>query len=264
MLAIDSHTTHIWLLDFTRITDPALLDRYHPLLSDEESARLQRFAFPRLQHNYLVTRAMMRTCLSLYADVAPEDWQFASQENGKPYLLNSPEPLSFNLSHSGERAVLAITRGRSIGVDIEQISRKRDWLGIAQHYFHSDEVEYLCALPEEEQYAQFFRLWTLKEAYLKARGTGIATGLDKASFHLNGGQIRANFAADLGTCAAEWQFFNYRVAEDYCLSLAIDAAIHQPVGIRFFQSRPLDDVSHVPAEDIIIQYAGPTAHGQLA
>src|SRR5690606_36970226 len=121
---------------------------------------------------------------------------------------------------TGELPVLAVTLGSRIGVDIEQLSRKRDWMGIAEHSFHHREIDTFLALPDPQQAQHFFRLWTLKEAYLKARGTGIATGLDKAAFELAPGKVQVYFAPELDASAAEWHFFNYQLGEDYSLSLA--------------------------------------------
>ena len=266
MLTIDSQTAHIWILDLARISaQPSLLENYHPLLSEEEAARLQRFAFPKLQHHYLATRAMVRTCLSRYADVAPQDWRFAQQQNGKPYLIDSP--LSFNLSHAGDRAVLAVTQDNLIGIDIEQLSRKRDWLGIAEHYFHGSEVDALNALPEAQQHVHFFRLWTLKEAYLKARGTGISTGLDKAAFHLEHGRVNAQFAPELAVEPSEWHFFNYQLGDEYSLSLAAHSATSRtPPQLQFYQSWPLatDQHNEAPIDTLTNLLNEPVTEGQLA
>lgn len=268
MLTIDSQAVHIWILDLARVTaQPALLERYHPLLSEEEATRLGRFAFPKLQQYYLATRALVRTCLSRYADVAPHAWRFAQQQNGKPYLVDSPVPLSFNLSHAGDRAVLAVTRDNAVGIDIEQLSRKRDWLGIAEHYFHSSEVDALNALPEAQQHDYFFRLWTLKEAYLKARGTGISTGLDKAAFQLDRGRVRAQFAPELAVEPSEWHFFNYQLGDEYSLSLACHSpASSTPPQLQFYQSWPLatDQQSALPTDILSNRLSEPAAGGQPA
>jgi len=268
MLAIDSHTAHIWILDLASISArPDLLESYRALLSREEADRLQRFAFSKLQHHYLATRALLRTSLSHYADISPVQWRFAQDKNGKPYLLNSPIPLSFNLSHTGERAVLAVTLGNRIGVDIEQLSRKRDWMGIAEHYFHQREVDALLALPEPQQAQHFFRLWTLKEAYLKARGTGIATGLDKAAFELAPGKVQVYFAPELDASAAEWHFFNYQLGEDYSLSLACHLPLNGPAPqLRFYQSWPLmtGQPGEAPVDQLTDLAARPEGNEHLA
>lgn len=253
MLTIEANAAHIWIMDFTRFNDERLLESYRNLLSDEELERLGRFAFPYLQHNYLVTRAMVRTCLSHYVDIPPQEWRFGANDNGKPFVLNPGLPLTFNLSHSGERAALAISSTHSVGIDIEQLSRKRDWLGIAQHYFHLTEVEQLMAQPEEAQCGFFFRLWTLKEAYLKARGTGISTGLDKAYFTFSNDLLKTRFAPELNDNVALWQFFNYELGTEYSLSLALTLEHAAKAQITFFQSWPLDESRSISSlEDPII------------
>lgn len=252
MLAIDSRTAHIWVLDFTRFTNPDLLAQYRLLLSPEESARMARFAYPHLQQRYLLARALVRCSLSHYAKIAPQDWQFAAEKNGKPYLINPPLPLSFNLSHSGERAVLAISLASPLGIDIEQLARKRDWIGIAQHYFHASEMEHLVNLPEAEQHLFFFRLWTLKESYLKARGTGISTGLDKAAFRITAAGVQVEFAAELKEQTSDWQFYHYSLQPDYLLSLACQQAQARPLNIHFFHAWPdCSDPLRAPIAEII-------------
>lgn len=257
MLAIDPYSVHLWLLDFTRISDQQLLASYHALLSDAERTRLGRFTLPNLQHNYLVTRAMVRSCLSFYADVKPQQWKFDCDEHGKPFISNADTSLMFNLSHSGGRAVLAVTHEHQVGVDVEQLSHKRDWLGIAKHYFNSSEYELIMSTPETTKCALFFRLWTLKEAYLKARGTGISTGLDKISFDFCADKLNAHFHADLNENAAQWQFFNYELNADYALSFALKAESHIPINIVFFQSWPMAEShsSNTPEDVITLSFS---------
>lgn len=239
MLILQPDTVHIWTLDFTTPRHSELLNRYTALLSQAEKSRMARFARDELQQKYLLTRAMMRSCLSHYADVAPQDWQFAADNHGKPYLTNAPFPLSFNLSHSGERAVLAVAREIPVGIDVEQISRSRDLVGIAQHFFHSSEAEQITSLSAVEQQNLFFRLWTLKEAYFKARGTGISTGLEKVCFSLTEESITARFAPELLDDASAWRFLNYQFDGDYYLALAARPSVAAKLEVIFYESWPL-------------------------
>lgn len=96
---------------------------------------------------------------------------------GKPYVAGSA--LAFNLSHSGPWLALALAPAGALGVDIEVPRKPRDLLAIARHYYHPQETAHLQSLPETAQNRAFYRYWTLKEAYFKARGTGIAEGLGK-------------------------------------------------------------------------------------
>ena len=239
MLALQPDAVHVWTLDLSVPRDKEWLEGCHALLSDAERTRMARYAREDLQQKYLLTRAMMRSCLSHYAGLAAEDWQFDTDAHGKPYLLNSPIPLSFNLSHSGERAVFVVAHQIPVGIDVEQASRKSNFLGIAEHFFHPDEAEQLKTLPAAEQQELFFQWWTLKEAYLKARGTGIATGLEKVCFYRSHTAIKARFAPELMDDANAWRFCNYRLDNNYYLALAVKPSVAEQLEVIFYESWPL-------------------------
>jgi 4'-phosphopantetheinyl transferase len=125
-----------------------------------------------------------RQLLSRYASVAPADWRFSRGEHGKPGLLDSPRPLDFNLSHSGDWLACAITAGTAVGLDIEYCDPDRDVLKLARRFFQTHEIAALQACNREEQTARFYDYWTLKEARVKARGEALGQGLESAGFHL--------------------------------------------------------------------------------
>ncbi len=176
------------------------------LLSDEERARQQKFQGADQQHGFLLGRALMRRVLGKLSGTKPEALRFSRLPTGKPLLENAPE-LHFSLSHSGRWIALAVSENEAIGIDIEQPQKPRNFQRIARHYFHPQECALLDAPPRELMPVHFYRMWTLKEAFYKARGTGISEGLgrvDFSGFHL--GQ-RAQFAADLPGRELPWQFF---------------------------------------------------------
>lgn len=194
---------HIWLLDFAQLTEFSV-DCYEPLLSDDEQQRAQRYRHG--QREFIACRAFVRLCLAHYTNEDPGALRFDKNASGKPHLTGPHAHWQFNLSHTNQGAALAIMKGASIGVDIEQ-PRKRNFLGIAADYFHPDEIAYLEALPEAHVPPAFFQLWTLKEAFFKALGGGIATGLHRACFSWEGQDLQHQFAADLGEIEHEWQFY---------------------------------------------------------
>ena len=113
MEQLDSGQIHLWLAWLGEITDSRLLAEYRSLLSEEERQRQMRFHFERDRHRYLVTRAMVRTVLSKYADVAPRDWRFAANDYGKPSIAaehTEARGIEFNLSHTDGLVVLGVTR----------------------------------------------------------------------------------------------------------------------------------------------------------
>ncbi|NNL56920.1 MAG: 4'-phosphopantetheinyl transferase superfamily protein [Pseudomonadales bacterium] len=176
--------------------------RYVSLLSEAEIARNQRYRFARDRHRDLVARALLRTSLAQRFDADPAELDFTIDTKGKPHLgrwpgsdgnPNAPASLCFNLSHTGDWVVLVIAPFR-VGVDIEHTPRQNDVLAIARHYFFGKEVEQLFAFPASEQRERFFDYWTLKEAYMKARGEGISLGLSNFGFTLPDVKSRAGAA----------------------------------------------------------------------
>ena len=235
---------HIWLVDLRRVPD-ARLDAYRALLSENERARLESYKNPKVQRSQLITRAAVRVCLSQYAEsTPPEAWQFERSEAGKPRLVQSPLPLSFNLSHSGDWLAIAVTVTTPLGVDVQHKTTRPAHLELARRYFHPNEVKELEACADEAaRLERFFYFWTLKEAYLKARGTGIATGLEKVRFGTNSdGRIVATLAAELDDDARQWQFYHYHLAHDYSLALAVNQPLDRDASPSFYRIIPLESV----------------------
>lgn len=157
-------------------SEAARLDYLWEILSSDERERAQRFHLAELRRRFITCRGTLREILSRYLDMDPKHVRFVYSEHGKPSVCESD--LQFNVSHSGEWAMLAVTTGSKIGIDIERIDPHFASEQISQHSFSPREVEQLRALPSHEQTAAFFRCWTRKEAYIKARGLGLALRLD--------------------------------------------------------------------------------------
>jgi 4'-phosphopantetheinyl transferase len=204
---LDPHAVHVWLTDPDRIP-PDLLAAYDSLLTPDERAKQQRFMFEKGRRECLVTRALVRTTLSRYADVAPRDWRFVPNEHGRPDIAPGlvRAPLRFNLSHTDGLIACAVSLERDVGVDVEYLDRRGPDLDVAERFFSALEVRELRALPASEQRDRFFCYWTLKESYIKARGMGLALPLDKFSFHLGERPIRITIDPSLGDDASAWQF----------------------------------------------------------
>jgi 4'-phosphopantetheinyl transferase len=141
-------------------------------LSEDECDRMRRFVQERHRRNFVAARAGLRACLARYVDRGPETLVFECGSHGKPRLRDFPG-LEFNLSHSGDRALIGISHGRAIGVDLERVREMPTWLGLARRFFAAAEVEAIVRVPEVEQMPLFFQYWTCKEAYLKGTGDGL-------------------------------------------------------------------------------------------
>lgn len=175
------------------------------LLSEDERARQLRYHSPEARHGFLLSRGLLRSVLGTISNRAPDSLVFTIADSGKPALKSTPE-LHFSLSHSGQWIALAVSCESDIGIDIEQPRRPRDFLRIARHYFHPEECALLESAPLELLPVHFYRLWTMKEAFFKARGTGISEGLGRinlAGFHLGHGIALDSTIKDTG---APWQF----------------------------------------------------------
>ena len=165
----------LWFLDYAKLS--SLSYDWNALISTEEHQRANRFHFENDKRSFMIYHACKRLILSHYLHQRPKDIRLSVQEKGKPFLKDSP--LTFNLSHTKEMAVLAIARHVEIGVDIEKIKTSAHYLDIAKRFFHPEEYQQLLNIENtEEQQKTFFILWTAKEAILKATGEGITAGLD--------------------------------------------------------------------------------------
>lgn len=156
-----------------------------PMLSEDEHARWQAFKFDRHAREYLTTRALVRTALSACHPIAPGAWRFDLNAYGKP----APGPecgLCFNLTNAPHLVACLIARGIEVGVDLEPFERAGKIAELAPDVFSPLELGQLAALSDTEKLNRALRLWTLKEAYIKARGMGLALPLNKFSFLFGG------------------------------------------------------------------------------
>ena len=215
---------HIWLLDPARLSDSGKLSAFQKLLSEDELLRYQRFRFDRDRHHFLVSHAMLRKVLSSYADVLPHQWQFVLNEHGKPELAASHQLpwLRFNLSHTEGLVACVITDTVDCGIDVENRSRRCDYQGIARRMFSPDENRHLQQLDAGQQADYFFRLWTLKEAYVKARGLGLSLSTSKINFKTETvDRITASFDADLDENSQDWLFSLHQPTRQHTLATAV-------------------------------------------
>ncbi|HTH75507.1 MAG TPA: 4'-phosphopantetheinyl transferase superfamily protein [Trinickia sp.] len=150
-------------------------------LADDERARAARFLRPEDAVRYSTTRAVLRESIAACLDMRPSHVRFRYDDAGRPSIADSPAGFDFNVSHSGGFALIALSHGRRVGVDIESKRAALDWRSLAQAVFAPSEHACVEALPEAARLDAFFAVWTAKESLLKAIGVGIAGGLDRFS-----------------------------------------------------------------------------------
>jgi 4'-phosphopantetheinyl transferase len=172
--AIDPIEVDIWSWSLDQPTDDDSHDMN--LLSGDERDRSARFVKDIDRWRYIAGRGGLRRVLASYLDMNPKDISFCYNEWGKPALaVGGPMELRFNLSHSTDRALLAVCAETEIGVDIEEIRPLQE--DVAGHFFSAAECSDLSALPEADRLVGFYRCWTRKEAFVKAHGEGLSLSL---------------------------------------------------------------------------------------
>lgn len=221
-LSVDE--VHVWRIALD-ISD-ALLMRWRQILADDERGRADRFHFEKDRRHFIAGRGALRMILARYLDQSPQDVHFAYSNYGKPRLANpaSAIDLRFNLSHSRGLALLALTRGRDIGVDVEQLrDMERDGEPLAERFFSPRESTVLRSLPPELRREAFFHCWTRKEAYIKANGKGLSLPLDQFDVSLRPGEPARLLATRHDPDEVHrWSMHNLLPAEGYVGALAIE------------------------------------------
>jgi len=203
------------------------------LLSADEVDRANRFRFPRHRRRFIVTRGILRQLLGSYLKINPQNLIFTYGEQGKPLLIENMKldlslslPLQFNVSHSQEYALFGFTLDRMIGVDLEYHRPMPDASKIARRFFSAQESKLLDGTAVEQQSQLFFRLWTAKEAYLKAIGKGLADSL--ASVELAFDCTNSIYLSALKKdpdAIDNWSLYSCAFSPNYSAAIAINAKV---------------------------------------
>ena len=215
----------VWMCVPEEERDATRLDACAALLDADEHARAKRFRFERHRNRFLVSHALVRSALSRYADVPADSWRFREFGRGRPEVA-APAPgatLRFNLSHTDRLAACGVAQRDDVGVDVESGSRVTRHLAIAERFFSKREAAELRSLPEGARVGRFLDYWTLKEAYIKARGLGLALPLDGFTFLLDAEHPRIEFERDLDDRADAWQFRLASPTDEHRLAVALRA-----------------------------------------
>ncbi len=236
---------HVWYCNPQAIFDPDRLERYLAMLSDAERRQQRNFHFIRDQRSYLVSHALVRQVLSLYADILPQDWVFGSGAHGKPQIKNpSAASLRFNLSHTADLCACVVTRNIRCGIDAEHLGRQNKLLPIARRMFSEIELETFKNKTDAEIRQNFFYYWTLREAYVKARGTGLGGSSKAFHFKISEDSVAPECKSasieftdkKQNDLAAQWQFEIFQPDADHVMSVALKSEnAVKPVQWRFME-----------------------------
>jgi 4'-phosphopantetheinyl transferase len=220
-LALRDDRVHVWRANLE--LSPPEIEELTTLLSTDEIARANKFRFVQHQSRFIAARGILRQLLGNYLKVSPRSLTFTYSDRGKPQLANHPS-LQFNISHSQEYALFGFTLNHLIGVDIEHQRPMPDALKIAQRFFSAREYQMLEEVAIEQQSKLFFQLWTAKESYLKATGTGLSASLDSVEVCFD--QSESVYLSTLKKDKIiNWSLYSCTPATDYAAAIAINAQI---------------------------------------
>lgn len=176
-VALSAEEVHVWRAALDR--SPCFLEAQLQVLSPDERERADRYSCTTARSRFVVGRGLLRRILARYLDVKPCAIRFRVCPQGKP-ILDEPNPaLHFNLSHSHDLVLIAITHRGEVGIDVERVRSFANDLSLAERYFSPRECRLLRMLSPENRTEAFFHAWTRKEACLKALGVGLSYGLDR-------------------------------------------------------------------------------------
>lgn len=217
---------HLWQIHQIAPDDEILRGR--SVLSPEEVERADRFYFDKHRRQFIVAHAAMGTILSSYLNISPSDVAFSYGPKGKPAFSAELEKsgIRFNLSHSGDYALLGITRNHILGVDIEFINHEFGTEEIATSFFSPAEIETLQAVPQAQKAPVFFSCWTRKEAYIKAVGDGLSIPLDSFDVAFAPGAQPALLRVQVPEHQF-WKMYDLPAPEGYKAALVVEGENHK-------------------------------------
>lgn len=228
-ITLSGSAIHLWKI---RINDPPIgpEELYESILSGDERARADRLRFAEEREKLIISRGVLRSILSKYLKSGPGDIVFEYNEYGKPGLPTgvNPDNIKFNLSHSRNLIVYAVAKDMEVGIDIEYIRDVKSAQKIIDRFFSPSEREYYRTRPDALKAQAFFKLWTGKEAYTKARGTGFSLPVNENDISLIPGDTPPSRDKNPGALSHE-DFSLYEIETDnnYIAALVVQGRDHE-------------------------------------
>jgi 4'-phosphopantetheinyl transferase len=233
-------------------------------LSTEERDRAGRFVFEQDRRRFVVARAALRTLVGVHLQAPPSSIRFSVQPHGKPRLAADEhrDMLRFNISHSEDVALVAISAEREVGIDVERIRPLIGLEDIALRYFAPAERRTLHRAGSVDRLALFYRYWTLKEAYLKAEGAGIQARLDTIDVSAPGVDPLVLPAGTPGVSPTGWSARTLDVEPGYAAALVVERHAGDSAVVMDFEFRdtrwraPLTATHRPPTVDTFVSANG--------
>lgn len=232
----------VWMARFSQCQSPSLLIDYKNLLSCDERERLSAFVFERERLSYLISRALIRTLLSRYTALTPNELTFGAGQYGKPYLDHprfARNSINFNMSHTHDMAIACISFANAVGIDIESTLGSPPF-EIMQDHFTPGEVSELLACSPASRAERFWSVWTLKESCIKATGDGLSAPLNQLDFSFGQpDEIKLLTTPDSPAFAKPWWFAQWRPSPQHTAALCLEQTSQIEPCVSFYECVPL-------------------------
>lgn len=222
------NSVDIWNVE--AIADKIRAISFIDLLSPDEIERANKYIFERDYRQYIMARGVLRFLSGKYLRVDPSKIVFHYGDYGKPKYQGS-SPINFNVSHSGERTIIAFSKGLTIGADIEKIKNNFNVMELAENFFSKEEIKALKKIDKEDRQRAFYRCWTRKESFIKAVGQGLSYPLDSFAVSLTDDHNAKFLKIDgISDPTKSWQLHSFIPAEGYIGALSVKG---DPKAIQF-------------------------------
>lgn len=213
---------HVWKRSLS--ASSSVVEAHLGILCGAERERSSRYRSQRARDEFILTRGTLRSLIASYLHKTPQELRFELTQYGKPFLADAPD-FFFNVSHSDGLALLAFAHRRKIGVDVERIRPEPDARKLAERFFSIHERDALARLSGTELQEGFFRCWTRKEAYIKARGEGLSLPLKCFDVSIQSGEPRVRLSTRPDTNeASRWTVRDLALDPEYAAAVAVAVA----------------------------------------
>jgi 4'-phosphopantetheinyl transferase len=255
LIDLSDGAVHLWFAFPEEWPDPTAPPSPFGILAAGEIARMERLRSREDRRLFGISHWLVRETLSHYDDRPPGAWRFIDNDYGKPLVDPASEPstLTFSLAHTGGLAIVAVTKGSTVGADVERTDRRVHVQGLVRRFFAPEEVQALGKLPPESLAERFFLHWTLKEAGLKAMGTGFSLPLSAFSFRLTEGRprrITLACAPPPGGERLQWAVIEPR--PPYMTALGVECAPGKTVRLRCYRATPSGETAPLPCVPVAL------------
>jgi 4'-phosphopantetheinyl transferase len=224
MITLEQNEIRLWMVLTEANSDSLMRDRCLAVLSGSEAETLRRMARESAADQYLVAHGLLRSLLSSCCDLPPCDWQFFRSAQGKPFVVEGQPPLRFSLTHTEGLVACAVSACLDVGVDAEKLSSSRRVEKVLSRLADS-ERNLVARVAADQRESALVELWTLKESYLKALGTGLALSLDSFAIGWHSpDEPRVFFPQGPGQDPREWRFFQLSPSLQHRLALCARSA----------------------------------------